>query len=227
MGAISGIVNFAPGGRVDPQALSLMHEMQRHRGSAGEVRVNAHAGFASRAPTAGRCPAETTVRPADTPALWVTFCGELFNAADLRRELERAGAAFQTGSDEEIVHRACDTWGVACLERFNGQFALAIWDPRTHTAILARDAMGIYPLHYAMADGALIFASEAKGVLAHPSVKIEVDEQSVCESLLCGTMFGGGSLFAGVRRLEPGCRLTATASGARIAKVLEPAADDH
>ena len=168
MGAISGIVNFVQDRQVDRHALSLMSEVQRHRGSDGELRVNGHVGFASRAPAGSRRPAGGAPALDDPSQPVVTFCGELFNADAVRRELESAGASFRTGSDEEVVRRACDTWGVGCLERFNGQFALAIWDPRTHTAILARDALGIYPLHYAMADGTLVFASEAKGEHGSP-----------------------------------------------------------
>ena len=218
MGAISGIVSFEPERPVDVHALIRMHEIQRHRGQDGGRLVGGRVGFASRSLALHGRVAAVPPMSNESATISLAFCGELFNAADIRRQLKTEGWTFRASSDEESVLRAYEAWGAACLERFNGQFALAIWDARTGALLLARDAMGIYPLHYLATDGQLLFASEAKGVLAHPDVEARADEAAIAEWLLCGTFFDGRSLFAPVRRLQPGCTLTATRSCCRIAK---------
>src|SRR5919204_4606745 len=94
--------------------------------------------------------------------VWIVFNGEVYNFRQLRRELEAAGHRFYTGTDTETIVHAYEQWGTAAIGRLRGMFGLAIWDCRTRTLLVARDRLGIKPLHYAIAGGRLHFASEIK-----------------------------------------------------------------
>ena len=101
--------------------------------------------------------------------VWVVFNGEIYNYRELRRELEAAGHRFYTSSDTETIVHAYEQWGEAAFARLRGMFGLALWDRRTRTLLLARDRVGIKPLHYATRDGRLYFGSEIKSLLARRS----------------------------------------------------------
>src|SRR5262249_5300608 len=96
-----------------------------------------------------------------------------------------------------------------CLERFNGMFAFALWDRRTETLFLARDRLGVKPLHYAqLRDGRLIFASELKAILVHPDVPREIEPHAVEEYFTFGYVPDPRSIYRSVRKLEPGTYLS-------------------
>lgn len=96
----------------------------------------------------------------------LVFNGEIYNYLELRRELATAGDVFRTDSDTEVILAAYQRWGPACLQRFNGMFAFALYDAREHRLFAARDRYGVKPLYYAQADGGFTFASEMKALLA-------------------------------------------------------------
>ena len=148
---------------------------------------------------------------------WITYNGEVYNHRELRADLEGRGYRFRTHSDTEVVLQAYDAWGEACVERFNGQFAFAVWDEREGELFLARDHLGIAPLHYAVADGLFLFASEAKALFAHPAVEPRIDPEAIAEAFLCGTLFAGRTMFQDVQALEPGTRLKVNRNGVRKA----------
>ena len=106
---------------------------------------------------------------------WVMQNGEIYNYVELRAELEQLGHRFATTSDTEVIAHAYAEWGVGCLDRLNGDFAIAIWDRETGEALLARDRFGVRPLFLAEYDGDVCFASEAKALLRHPSARRELD----------------------------------------------------
>ena len=99
----------------------------------------------------------------------ITFNGEIYNYQELKAELESIGIVFQTKSDTEVVLKLYEKFGPDCLSRLVGMFALAIWDPAAKQLFLARDRLGKKPLYYAVRHGCLYFASELKGLLAHPN----------------------------------------------------------
>src|SRR5437899_2867871 len=109
---------------------------------------------------------ETGHQPLSTEdgKLWIAYNGELFNYLELRDELVKKGRRFRTRSDTEVVVTAWQEWGPACLERFIGMFAFALWDGRE--LVLARDRLGEKPLYYARHEGRFLFASEIKALLA-------------------------------------------------------------
>ncbi len=216
MCGIVGIFHLDQGGPVDGALLERMNEIQRHRGpDAGAIHVEEGIGLGNRRlAIIDRDRGHQPMASADGSA-WITYNGEVFNFGELRRELSARGHVFRTQSDTEVVLASYLAFGERCVDRFNGQFAFAIWDGRNETLFLARDRLGIAPLHYAVAGGAFVFASEAKAILAHPGFPPVADEVAVVEALLCGTLFGGRTMFEDIRSLPPGHTVTVTRSGIR------------
>ena len=115
----------------------------------------------------------------DNGKVQIVYNGEVYNFAVLRKELELAGHCFVGHSDTEVVLKAYLEWGIACLNRFSGMFALGIWDGRSRELFLARDRMGIKPLYYYFFDESLIFASELKAILAFRGVLRQLNFDAV------------------------------------------------
>jgi asparagine synthase (glutamine-hydrolysing) len=113
----------------------------------------------------------------------VVYNGEIYNHADLRRELESRGHRFRTRSDTEAVVHAYEEWGPACVERFNGMFAFAVWDARARRLFLARDRLGIKPLYVYDGPEGIVFGSELKAVVTHPGVPMAWDIEAVDDFL--------------------------------------------
>lgn len=136
----------------------------------------------------------------------VLFNGEIYNHAEIRRELEaRGGHVFRTDhSDTETVVHAFEEWGIDCLHRFRGMFALAIWDGRARQLWLARDRIGIKPLFYSSTGGKLSFGSEIKAILSDPAHPRRVDDQAIYHYLSFLTAPAPLTFFADIKKLEPG-----------------------
>ncbi|MGC8523797.1 MAG: asparagine synthase (glutamine-hydrolyzing) [Acidibrevibacterium sp.] len=135
-------------------------------------------------------------------AVVVVFNGEIYNHADLRPELEAAGHVFQSRSDTEIILHAWEEWGVACLQRFSGMFAIALWDRRRGQLLLARDHLGKKPLYYGYRpDGALVFASELVALAAVPDLSRRIDAAAVDDFFALGYIPDPASIFEGIRKL--------------------------
>ncbi len=137
--------------------------------------------------------------------LWLVFNGEIFNYVELRDELIALGRRFRTRSDTEVIIQAWAQWGEAALDRFNGQWAFALWDPRARRLVLARDRVGVRPLYYAEHDGTVVFGSEVKVVFAGaPELPRGWDPVGLDQSFTFWTVVAPRTVFAGVRELEPG-----------------------
>ena len=143
----------------------------------------------------------------------ITYNGEVYNFQELRLELERAGWPFRSRCDSEVLLHAFAQWGPRCVERFNGMFALAIWDRTARRLFLARDRYGIKPLYYAWAGRTLVFGSEVKALLEHPEIAPRMDKEALVEYLTFQNYLTDRTLFAGVRLLSPGTHLTLEADG--------------
>jgi asparagine synthase (glutamine-hydrolysing) len=138
----------------------------------------------------------------------LAYNGELYNFRDLRRELVALGHAFHSSGDTEVVLRAYLQWGTGALERMAGMFALAIWDPRTATLHLARDAMGIKPLYYAPQADGVFFASELKALRLAPGFVAATDPVALQQYLEFGYVFDERrTMLLRVCKLAPGHRL--------------------
>ncbi|MCA0755304.1 asparagine synthase (glutamine-hydrolyzing) [Paenibacillus sp. N4] len=146
----------------------------------------------------------------------VVYNGELYNALELRKELESRGRTFTTNCDTEVLLVAYMEWGKACVERFNGIFAFAIWDASASELFLARDRLGVKPLFYSTQDGLFIFGSEQKCILAHPAVKPEVGAEGLAEIFILGpARTPGHGVYKQIQELRPGRCLTVSRSGIR------------
>lgn len=142
--------------------------------------------------------------------LVVTYNGEIYNFAALRTELEAKGHVFRTLSDTEVILHGWRQWGERCVEHFDGMFAFALFDARARSLWLVRDRFGVKPLHYAsLADGSLIFASELKGVLAHPALRRAPDFTAVEDYLTYGYVPDDTCMVRGVHKLGAGEALLA------------------
>lgn len=137
----------------------------------------------------------------------IVYNGEIYNTDEVRRELAAAGFDFATRCDTEVILKAYIHWGAACVEQLNGIFAFAVWEHSARRLFIARDRMGVKPFFYALRRGAFLFASELKGLLAHPWVEPEADRDSVLEILLTGPgRTPGCGVFRGMEELKPGWR---------------------
>jgi len=142
------------------------------------------------------------------------FNGAIYNHADLRTELEATGHRFRSDhSDTEAIVHAFEEWGIECLERLRGMFALAIWDGRARELWLVRDRVGIKPLYYAVHHGRLVFGSEVKALLADPEQPRELDEEALYHYLSFLTTPAPLTLFAGIRKLPAATWLRVSADG--------------
>ncbi len=154
------------------------------------------------------------------------YTGEVFNFVELREQLRSLGHSFDTSSDTEVVLRAYEQWGPDCAQRLVGMFAFAVWDPRRQQLVLIRDRFGIYPLHYTTTSDGVIFGSEPKSVLAHPSVNPEVDLAGMRE-MLSFAPTPGRSPFRGVSEVPPGTVMVFSRDGARTHRFWQLGAHEH
>jgi asparagine synthase (glutamine-hydrolysing) len=137
---------------------------------------------------------------------WITYNGEIYNYRELRDELRALGHVFASESDTEVILAAYAQWGTGCFARFNGMWALALWDRAERTLVLSRDRFGVKPLHVGTQGGVLAFASEIKGILAHRRERPVAALQPVHDYLVHGTLNAdGATFFDGITSFPPGC----------------------
>ena len=140
-------------------------------------------------------------------SIWISYNGEIYNFRELRRDLASKGHRFRSHTDAEVVIHAYEEYGEDCLHQFIGMFAFALWDQRNQRLFLARDRLGIKPLFYARRDGAFIFASELKAILASGLVSREVSLEAVHHYLSLGVVPSPLTIFEGIDSLLPGHRI--------------------
>ncbi len=147
---------------------------------------------------------------------WLVFNGEVFNFVELRAELEAAGHVFRTHSDTEVIVHAWERWGVEAFARFNGQWAIALWDTRNEELVLCRDRVGVRPLFLHEGGGRVRFASEVKALYADPDVSRSLDPRGIEETFTFWGSRAPTSVFAGIEELPPGVVRRYTRSGAKV-----------
>ena len=138
----------------------------------------------------------------------VVFNGEIYNHADIRRELEQLGHRYHTKSDTETIVHAYEQWGDDAVDRFRGMFAFAIWDCRRRRLLLVRDRLGIKPLYWARVGSILLFGSEVKALLASGLLASEANLAALPELLSTRYVAGTDTMFVGVHKLLPGHMLS-------------------
>lgn len=160
--------------------------------------------------------------------LWLVFNGEIYNFIELRAELAALGHVFHSGTDSEVLLAAYAAWGTACLARFNGMWALGIWDVERETLFLARDRFGVKPLFYAQDGTTFSFASEIKALVGPHGVPFTPSAGAVFDYLVDGRLpspRAGDTFFEGVRQVPPGHHLTVTKSAVTLEQYYELSSD--
>jgi asparagine synthase (glutamine-hydrolysing) len=203
MCGIAGFLNLN-GGPASPVILKAMTDAIRHRGPDGEghfIDGNFAVGHRRLAildlsPT-GHQPMVTS-----DGRYILSYNGEVYNFRELRIELEARGHQFRSSGDAEVVLNALAEWGEEALLRFNGMFALALWDRHERRLMLARDRYGIKPLYYSHSPSLFAFGSEIKALLPQSTIASKVDQEALVEYLTFQNFFTDRTLFAGVRLLS-------------------------
>jgi asparagine synthase (glutamine-hydrolysing) len=148
--------------------------------------------------------------------IWTIFNGEIYNHGELRHELEARGHVFRGRSDTEVLPHLYEEEGPAFAAKLRGMFALAIYDTRTQTLILARDRFGIKPLFYAPKGDRLLFASEIRALLSWPDIDDQPDRQAIYDFAALSFIPAPQTFYAGIRALQPGEILEARLEAYRL-----------
>ena len=136
--------------------------------------------------------------------VWITFNGEIYNFGELRRELESAGYTFRSRTDTEVILAAYDRWGLDCVQRFVGMFAIALWDGSRRRLWLVRDRLGKKPLYFAEVGGRLLFGSELKALLTYPAFPRDIDHEAIRLYLEFGYVPSPLTIYRAARKVPPG-----------------------
>jgi asparagine synthase (glutamine-hydrolysing) len=213
MCGIAGLVNLR-GQSVDPALLRRMIEKVAHRGpDALGTQPLGRAGFAHSRLSIIDLSGGAQPMDNEDGTLWVTFNGEIFNFVELREELLAKGHRFKTKSDTEVILHAYEEWGERCVERFNGQWAFAIWDTKKETLFVSRDRLGVRPLFYAHTPELFAFGSEIKSIFCDPRVERRMDLRGVDQVLTYWCTLAPRTVFEGIKELPPGSSLFLSRDG--------------
>jgi len=217
MCGIAGIVSL-DGRPVDPREVRSMCRVMAHRGPDDEG-LHAGRGAVLGMRRLSIIDVETGHQPLgnEDGSAWGVCNGEIYNYRELRGDLARRGHALATGSDSEVIVHLYEDLGRGCVEMLRGMFALAVWDERRAELLLARDRLGIKPLYYTVASGRLVFASELKAILQVEGIERRLSWGAVSHLFTSLCTPAAQSIVEGVRKLEPGHLLVASAErGIRI-----------
>jgi asparagine synthase (glutamine-hydrolysing) len=197
------------GGRTDVSIVERMTAAIKHRGPDGasfESLNNCYMGHAR----LSIIDLDTGTQPmADSSnRYWIVFNGEIYNYRELRAELLKLGAKFDTNSDTEVVIQSFIVWGDLCVDHLRGMFAFAIWDTATNQLFAARDLFGEKPLYYAVTDdGRFLISSEIKGLLASGLIRPVINAESIDSYLTFGYVAPDRTVYSGIETLPAGCWL--------------------
>ena len=204
MCGIAGVVNSEPGG-VEADTIRRMCQSIVHRGPDDEgTYVKDGAGLGVRRLSVidiagGRQPVFN-----EDKTICIVYNGEIYNFPELRRELESRGHRFLTHGDTEVIVHLYEELGRDCVKRLRGMFAFAVYDTRNRCLLLARDRLGIKPLHYAFAGGRLLFGSEIKSILAVAPELATIDQQALWRYMYFGYIPDPDTAFLPIKKLPPG-----------------------
>jgi len=205
MCGIAGIFNL-DGAPVGEALLAPMTDAIAHRGPDGEGQwAEGPIGLGHRR-LAILDLSEAGRQPMSTPdgRYTITYNGEVYNFKEVRRDLEKLGCEFRSGTDTEVILHAFAEWREKALDRFNGMFAFAIWDKKRRELFLARDRYGIKPLYWSRNRNTLVFGSEIKAILAHPGFRAEIDKEALLEYFTFQNYFSDRTLFKGISLFPAG-----------------------
>ena len=210
MCGISGLFDTRGKQNFAPDLLTRINNIQSHRGP-DEAGTHLEPGVAFGHRRLSVIDLATGQQPLfnEDQSVVIVFNGEIYNFQELVPELQALGHQFKTRSDTEVIIHAWEAWGEACVQRLRGMFAFALWDRNQQTLFMARDRMGIKPMHYALlADGTFVFGSELKVITAHPAFSRAIDPLAVEEYFALGYVADPRCIYLGAHKLAPGHTLT-------------------
>lgn len=218
MGGICAVLTLNAG-----QLIKRICESLRHRGPDDEgFFVDKNLALGHRTLKLTNTPVSHQPLANEDGTIWITFDGEIYNAKQLKEQLEK-NHKFNTNSSAEVVVHAFEECGFKCLSNFNGMFAFCLWDSKNERLFSARDRLGMKPLYYYSCQGRTIIASEIKGILADPSVPRKLNKRFIYEYLVTGyPSQTGDTFFVGIKELMPGHYMVIDKSGIKIRKYWQP-----
>lgn len=203
MCGIAGVLNFDKTNKVNPELVHKLKNSIHHRGpDANGVFIDDNLGLAhTRLSIIDLNSGDQPMYSYDGRCVLV-FNGEIYNYLELKDELIKLGHEFLTASDTEVILNAYLEWGVDCMNKFNGEWAIALWDKREDRLILSRDRYGIKPLYFWKEEDRLIFSSEIKTFTRIHNFQVDTDE--LWDLLVLGPKPGGNTYLKGIQELLPG-----------------------
>jgi asparagine synthase (glutamine-hydrolysing) len=223
MCGICGVAAADPRRPIDGEMVRAMTDTLRHRGPDGEgYHLADGVGLGMR--RLSIVDLATGDQPiASEDGSVVLICnGEIYNHVELRRELERAGHRFSTRSDVEVIVHLYEDHGASCVDALRGMFAFALWDVPRRRLLLARDRLGIKPLHYALTRDGIYFGSEAKAILASGAIAPTLDAAAMHELFTFGFPIAPRTMIEQVRRLRPAHVLTYESGATTMTRYWDP-----
>lgn len=205
MCGIAGFVGAEHGAVADAGTVHRMCQTIAHRGPDDEgIYVKGPVGLGMRRLSiidlaGGHQPVHN-----EDKTIWVVFNGEIYNFPALRQDLENQGHRFYTNTDTEVIVHLYEDYGSECVRKLRGMFAFAIYDERNRSLLLARDRLGIKPLHYAFFEGRLFFGSEIKAILAATPELAQIDGSALLHYFRFSYIPDPLTAFVGIRKLPPG-----------------------
>lgn len=229
MCGIAGIVDARSGWDVEA-AMSRMVASLRHRGpdGKGSALVRSHESWRvglghTRLSIIDLSDAASQPMRDEATGNWIVFNGEIYNFREIRAELIVLGHSFKSHSDTEVILKGYAQWGLTVIKRLSGMFALALWDEKKKTLLLARDPLGIKPLYlYDNGKGCWVFASEVRSILASGVFRAKIDPEAVQDYLAYGAVLAPRTIIHGIESLLPGQFVTLNSHGVQRVRYWNP-----
>ena len=205
MCGIAGICNVKESRPVSPESIKRMLGAISYRGpDESGIYVDNWAGMGNVRLSIIDLTGGTQPIHNEDETLWIVYNGEVFNFPELRQDLVKKGHRFYTNTDSEVILHLYEAKGPSCLEDLNGQFAFAIWNSKERELFLARDRVGICPLHYTIQGDRILFASEVKAIFMEKDVQRQIDPIGMDQIFTFWSTLSGDTIFKNIKELQPG-----------------------
>ena len=215
MCGITGIYCFKEGLKIEASIIKKMTDVLSHRGPDDDG-YYLEEGIALGQRRLSIIDLEGGKQPVhnEDSSIWVIYNGEIFNYIELSEELQKKGHKFYTKSDTEVIVHTYEEYGLNFLEKFIGQFALALWDSKKQKLILARDRVGIRPLFYSILNqNTLLFGSEMKSIMKYPGFVRQIDHKGLEQIYTYWVNVPPKTVFKNISELAPGNMLICSRNG--------------
>ncbi len=218
MCGIAGKFNFSDNAPVSRELIARMNVAQAHRGPDGSGEYfDRGVGLAHRRLSILDVEGGHQPMTNEDNTIWIVFNGEIYNFPELRDRLEAKGHKFRSHCDTEAIVHLYEDLGENCVDELRGMFAFAIWDSRVEKLFIARDRLGIKPLHYTvLGNKSLVFGSEIKAILQDEAVPRRVNPDALSEYISLLYVPDPGTMFDGIQKLPPAHALSCDRNGVRV-----------